>query len=344
MPKSAILPASQVLERHTQQWIDRHLLIAGDIQDNYVTQIDAQSIKVHCSDFHRYQQLVGQFGHFVHFATVLDPAFCQSVDAGIYYWPKNKLEAQFQLTNILSLLPTGTPLFIVGENRSGVRAVEKWLPDKGRLTKVDTARRCSLYYFQAAAPFDFVLADWWQSYPLTVRDETLLIKALPGVFSQQHLDEGSRLLIDALGDNPHWVQGKTLDIGTGAGVLSIVLAKLNPAAMLTLTDVSAAALASSQASLAVNQLQGQIMASDVFSEINDRYDLIVSNPPFHEGKTISYSAAQKLVTEAKNHLKAQGKLVIVANSFLPYGEILKQVYPNYQIIRQTTKFKVYLAG
>lgn len=72
-----------------------------------------------------------------------DVADCDTL---IYYWPKNKPEAQFQLMNLLSLLPVGTDIFVVGENRSGVRSAEQMLADYAPLNKVDSARRCGLYF------------------------------------------------------------------------------------------------------------------------------------------------------------------------------------------------------
>ncbi len=59
---------------------------------------------------------------------------------------EEQTEAQFQLMNLLSLLPVGTDIFVVGENRSGVRSAEQMLADYAPLNKVDSARRCGLYF------------------------------------------------------------------------------------------------------------------------------------------------------------------------------------------------------
>lgn len=48
--------------------------------------------------------------------------------------------------NLLSLLPVGTDIFVVGENLSGVRSAEQMLADYAPLNKVDSARRCGLYF------------------------------------------------------------------------------------------------------------------------------------------------------------------------------------------------------
>ncbi len=48
--------------------------------------------------------------------------------------------------NLLSLLPVGCDIFVVGENRSGVRSAEQMLEARAPLTKIDSARRCGLYH------------------------------------------------------------------------------------------------------------------------------------------------------------------------------------------------------
>ena len=50
-----------------------------------------------------------------------------------------------------------------------------------------------------------------------------------------------------------------------------------------MTDIHAMALKSAQRTLRENQLQGTVLASDVFSHVEGKFDLIISNPPFHDG-------------------------------------------------------------
>ena len=61
-------------------------------------------------------------GENARYSLVAEAGDVADCDTLIYYWPKNKPEAQFQLMNLLSLLPTGVDIFVVGENRSGVRS------------------------------------------------------------------------------------------------------------------------------------------------------------------------------------------------------------------------------
>lgn len=273
-------------------------------------------------------------GDNVRFSLVAQASDVADCDTLIYYWPKNKPEAQFQLMNILSLMPSGSDVFVVGENRSGVRSAEQMLADYAPLNKVDSARRCGLYHGRLEKQPQFSLESWWAEYNI----DGLTIKTLPGVFSRDGLDVGSQLLLSTL--TPH-TKGKVLDVGCGAGVLSAALASHSPKVRLTLCDVSAPAVEASRATLAANGLEGEVFASNIFSEVKGRFDMIISNPPFHDGMQTSLDAAQTLIRGAVRHLNSGGELRIVANAFLPYPKILDETFGFHEVIAQTGRFKVY---
>lgn len=331
---SAFTPASEVLLRHSDDFEQSRILFAGDLQDDLPARFECAASRAHTQQFHHWQALSRQMGDNVRFSLVAQASDVADCDTLIYYWPKNKLEAQFQLMNILSLMPSGSDVFVVGENRSGVRSAEPMLADYAPLNKVDSARRCGLYHGRLEKQPQFSLESWWAEYNI----DGLTIKTLPGVFSRDGLDVGSQLLLSTL--TPH-TKGKVLDVGCGAGVLSAALASHSPKVRLTLCDVSAPAVEASRATLAANGLEGEVFASNVFSEVKGRFDMIISNPPFHDGMQTSLDAAQTLIRGAVRHLNSGGELRIVANAFLPYPKILDETFGFHEVIAQTGRFKVY---
>ncbi|EDS5975649.1 16S rRNA (guanine(1207)-N(2))-methyltransferase RsmC [Salmonella enterica subsp. enterica] len=331
---SAFTPASEVLLRHSDDFEQSRILFAGDLQDDLPARFECAASRAHTQQFHHWQALSRQMGENVRFSLVAQASDVADCDTLIYYWPKNKPEAQFQLMNILSLMPVGVDVFVVGENRSGVRSAEPMLADYAPLNKVDSARRCGLYHGRLEKQPQFSLESWWAEYNI----DGLTIKTLPGVFSRDGLDVGSQLLLSTL--TPH-TKGKVLDVGCGAGVLSAALASHSPKVRLTLCDVSAPAVEASRATLAANGLEGEIFASNVFSEVKGRFDMIISNPPFHDGMQTSLDAAQTLIRGAVRHLNSGGELRIVANAFLPYPKILDETFGFHEVIAQTGRFKVY---
>ena len=214
---SAFTPASEVLLRHSDDFESARVLFAGDLQDDLPARLDTAASRAHTQQFHHWQVLNRQMGDTVRFSLVAEAADVAECDTLIYYWPKNKPEAQFQLMNLLSLLPVGSDIFVVGENRSGVRSAEQMLAEYAPLNKVDSARRCGLYHGRLEKQPTFDADAFWGEYTL----DNLTIKTLPGVFSRDGLDVGSQLLLSTL--EPH-TKGKVLDVGCGAGVVAAALA------------------------------------------------------------------------------------------------------------------------
>ena len=100
---------------------------------------------------------------------------------------------------------------------------------------------------------------------------------------------------------------------------------------------------SSRATLAANGIEGEVIVSNVYSDITGRFDMIISNPPFHDGMQTSLDAAQTLIRGAVRHLNSGGELRIVANAFLPYPDVLDETFGFHEVIAQTGRFKVYRA-
>lgn len=321
---------SEVLERHLPFFKGKTVLLAGGISDQF-----PQKLSKHCQnvevwscyfDYARTQSAVN-----------FSVEYQGKADLIVYYWTKNKQEVHFQLMQLLANAQENQEMLIIGENRCGVRSVEKLLSPFGEIAKIDSARRCGLYHFSLQKRPHFSFNDFWKTYQHTTLND-LTVYSLPGVFSASELDTGTALLLSTL-DNA--IRGDVLDLGCGAGVIGSMIKKMNPKANITMTDIHAMALASTRKTLTENHLEGNILASDVFSNIEGKFDLIISNPPFHDGIDTAYRAVEELITQAKWHLNQGGELRIVANAFLPYPDLLEQHFGQFEILTQTSKFKVY---
>lgn len=321
---------SEVLARHLPLFAGKSLLFFGYLRDDFAQSLnEAKSLKIvsHYFDYAQGRQAV-EFN--------LENA--NVADLGVFYWTKNKQECQFQLLQWLSQAAVGQELLVIGENRAGVRSVEKMLEPFGNIAKIDSARRCGLYHFELKTVPTFDSKTFWKSYCL----HDLNVFSLPAVFSSAELDGGTSLLLSTFNKTDR-LKGKVLDLGCGAGVIGASLKQQFPKIQLTMSDIHAMALASSQRTLTENQLEGEVVASDVFSQITGRFDLIVSNPPFHDGVDTAYQAVEKLIQQAKAHLNKGGELRIVANAFLPYPDLLDRAFGRHEVLAKSNKFKIYSA-
>lgn len=71
-----------------------------------------------------------------------------------------------------------------------------------------------------------------------------------------------------------------LDIGTGSGCIPITIKKQLPSSSLTGVDISPKALEVAVENAKSNNVDINFIESDVFTNINDKYDIIISNPPY----------------------------------------------------------------
>ena len=82
-----------------------------------------------------------------------------------------------------------------------------------------------------------------------------------------------------LAENPE-TNLSVLDIGTGSGAIALALAKNRPDWAVTAADISQNALDLATENAKVQNFQIFFKKSDCFAEISEKYDIIVSNPPY----------------------------------------------------------------
>lgn len=273
---------------------------------------------------------------------VFDASYNASIhDLVVIRFPKSKPEFQFTLTMLSSSLADDTPIIIVGENNSGIKSLAKLSSGfLNNVIKQDAAKHCLLFSATSQEGKPFVLSDHYSQYQLSLASKELEIAALPGVFSHNRLDKGTQVLFKHLPKN---IQGRVLDFGTGAGVIAAYLGKSTENIALELTDVSALALSSAKQTLELNGLTGEVFATNSLSNVSKTYDVVVSNPPFHQGLNTYYRATEEFLKGIVNHLNSGGQLIIVANSFLKYQPILQSHFSKVVSLANESGFTVYQA-
>ena len=253
----------------------------------------------------------------------------------------SKAQAEFSLLWQLACahVQPGGSVWIVGEKREGINTAAKRLADAGvKLVKVDSARHCQLW--QALVPDNLsapILEDLYQSFELPWADRNLTICSLPGVFGVGRLDEGTALLLEHLGEVP---AGRLLDFGCGAGVIGACLKASQPKADVHLVDIHVMALESARRTLAINELSGEVYASDGLGQVSGKFRAIYTNPPFHTGVKTDYRVTTQMIRDARDRLEKGGELRLVANAFLHYPELIQDVFGNCETLAQTSKFRV----
>ena len=133
-----------------------------------------------------------------------------------------------------------------------------------------------------------------------------------------------------LAENPE-TNLSVLDIGTGSGAIALALAKNRPDWSVTAADISQDALDVANENAKNQNLQIFLKKSDCFTEISEKYDIIVSNPPYisredesEVGLNVLHSEPhlalfadedglaiyRRIAEDAKDYLKDGGKIYL----------------------------------
>ena len=266
----------------------------------------------------------------------------QTFDGILLFLQKSKPLMDFWLKMAQSLLSDQGVIWLVGENSEGIKSWKKRLKQSfGQVKAMDSARHSVLLEAsEPLEPLDSIhLPDYFQSFPIDQGNSVLDIYSLPGVFSHGRLDVGTRVLLDTLTDLP---EGKVLDFGCGAGVISAFIHSLPGERSFTLVDSDALALQSSEKTLTQTGCQDfKVLASDGLSEVEGQFDLIISNPPFHQGVKTHYAVTEQFLREAAKYFRSGGEMIIVANSFLKYPSILKATFGYFETQCVKNGFSIY---
>lgn len=111
----------------------------------------------------------------------------------------------------------------------------------------------------------------------------------------------------------HYAKGLTLDIGTGSGILAKEALRYSK---VIATDISDEALTYCKS----KYKNITFIKSNLFQNIKQKFDLIIFNPPYlpySKDKNQELSSPfiiQRFLKQAKNHLKPNGKILLLFSS------------------------------
>jgi 16S rRNA (guanine1207-N2)-methyltransferase len=165
------------------------------------------------------------------------------------------------------------------------------------------------------------------------------IYRIPTLFAEGKLDEGTRLLLDALEVR---MTDVALDLGCGAGFIGAHIARHATKGQVTMVDASLAAVAAARRMIEQDGLtNAQVLPGDGAQELlEQRFDLVVTNPPFHVGGIQTTKIAERFIREAAKVVRPHGRFYLVANRFLKYEPVMRECFETVEEVAGNTRFKV----
>lgn len=145
-----------------------------------------------------------------------------------------------------------------------------------------------------------------------------------GVFSKKGLDFGTRSLLETI--NIEEITGNVLDFGCGYGPIGIYVASMTNANV-HMIDINRRSLELARRNVNLNHVNVQIYESNLYENVTETFDYIISNPPIRVGKTILY----EILFKAKEHLEKNGKLIIVVNKDQGAKSLMKDLEKEYKV-------------
>lgn len=146
-----------------------------------------------------------------------------------------------------------------------------------------------------------------------------------GVFSKEKLDFGTRTLLESI--PVYELKGNILDVGCGYGVIDIILGKITNANYEGI-DVNRRALHLAEMNAKLNNVSNvKFYESNVYENVNQKYNFIITNPPIRAGKKVVYD----IVMNARNHLVDDGVLYIVIRKEQGAKSMMRDLEEYYEI-------------
>jgi 16S rRNA (guanine1207-N2)-methyltransferase len=264
----------------------------------------------------------------------------------VYRISKEKMLTHHVINQCLRHLTADGTFFMIGGKTDGMKSITK---QAAEVYEQDVAARKfgNAYLGQFTRPQQAIVEQ--KSLPSANYTELRLIKnplmnfySKPGVFGWEKVDKGSQLLVSCLPPVIQYMKGvqSVLDLGCGWGYLMLATKDVDIAVRVA-TDNNAAAIDAASKNFSAAGLNVECVLDDCASQIKQRYDLILCNPPFHQGFQVSDALTEKFLKTATRLSRRSTRVIFVVNQFIPLAKLAEAYFKESRLLAASDGFNVF---
>jgi len=270
-------------------------------------------------------------------------------DLLLYRVSKEKAVVHHVINQAANLLKASGQLLLAGGKNEGIKTytdkAAKYLGcDKSieKLTK-DIWLAALENQHQDQAPLD---DKNYQTFADIGEENGLTFVSKPGVFGWNKIDQGSAFLLEQMPEflkrlnlSKDQTTDSVIDLGCGYGYLLSNMKQFGFKHLVG-TDNNAAAIRAAKATLEKNNLDGDIIAANCAEGIDQKFDVVVCNPPFHQGFSVEGELTDRFLASTRRLLTSGGAAIFVVNTFIPLEAKAQNYFKKVDLLANNKSFKV----
>jgi 16S rRNA (guanine1207-N2)-methyltransferase len=265
----------------------------------------------------------------------------RSFDVVLSHLPRGRRVQQELIDGAAWSLRPGGCFYFVAHRRAGVKTAIRHARTRfGRCAVV--AQKQGFHVAMSVLHDAGLAARPWTLYEqnrVAASGLEAIVVGKPGVFAWDRIDDGTAALIRTMEIE---AESRVLDLGCGTGLAGLAAARRAHRGSVVLVDGDVRAVEAARLTVQANHVTNtEALVSDCAQEVHDqRFDVVVTNPPFHRGVGTEYDVAYQFVRDARQVLRRGGRLYLVANQHIPYRSHIEAVFGNATTRHSDNRYQV----
>jgi 16S rRNA (guanine1207-N2)-methyltransferase len=251
-----------------------------------------------------------------------------SFDVVLCHLPRGREVQRELIRGVARVLRPAGRFYFVASTKAGIKGAIAYARDLFGLCGV-VRRKKGYHVAMTVQPTGMTpprMSDAYVTRTITLDGVETALVSKPGVFAWDRLDGGTACLVDAMEIERC---DRVLDLGCGTGLAGVAAARRAPEGKVVLVDADLRAVRSARRTLETNGVDtGEVFLSDGVSRVigSDLFDVVITNPPFHQGREMDYRVAHQFVRDSREVLRPGGRLFLVSNRFIDYEDLIHETF------------------